>query len=121
YFYLVFALMLLWPQSSLQRAMLIWLAVSMALIAWGLMSPRDEQGGFQRVLVNPINLEFLLGMWAAVLVKGGEHRFGWWALWGGVAWLVGGHLLYLAWYSVHWVDIYWRIPLLGMPATLIVY
>lgn len=121
YFYLVFALMLLWPQALLARSMLIWLVVTVALIAWGVMTPREEQSGIQRVLVNPINLEFLLGMVAALLIKGGERRGAWQAILIGLVWLVLGHLFYLDLYGVHWVDIYWRVALLGVPAVLIIY
>ena len=121
YFYLVFGFMLLLPQRELPKAMFLWFMATMVLIGMGLLTPRAEQGGFERVLYNPINLEFLLGMVLAWWIGQGRRDHAYKALGLGVAWWVIGHLLYFQAYGVHWIDDHWRIPALGIPAALMTY
>lgn len=121
YFYIVFGLMLMLPQRALPKAMLCWLMVSLVLIAMGTQIPRPEQGGFEKVLFNPINLEFLLGMALALVIGRGYHKHGASAIALGVAWLLIAQVWFYSTHGVHWISDPWRIPALGLPAALITY
>jgi len=121
YFYIVFAVMLLLPERQLPKAVLAWLLVSLALIGWGQGIPRADQGAFQRVLFNAINLEFILGMGAAWAVARGPRRGAAACLWLALLWLP---LAYAAWFSLtgeYWVSDLWRVWVFGVPATLLIY
>jgi exopolysaccharide production protein ExoZ len=121
YFYVVFGFMLMLPQSQLPKAMLAWLAVTVALVGWGSFTPRPEQGAFQRVFVNPINLEFLLGMVVAVRVWHGTRKSAIICAWIGLVGVAGSYACYHVITGSWWVDPWWRVLIAGVPAALICY
>lgn len=121
YFYLVLGAMLYLPERQLPKATLAWLLVTAGLIALGQLTPRPQQGAFERVLVNPINLEFILGMTVAWAVVHGPRRGAWPCI---VLALVGEALGYALWLSLtgeYWVGDFWRVWVFGLPAALFIY
>ncbi len=121
YFYAVFGLTLLLPERRLGAAMLAWLGVSVLLIWWGLQVPRPTQGAFERVLVNPINLEFIFGVaaaWALVRTRWGGGMA---CVWASAAWLVGACGLWLASTGRYELSDFWRVWVYGVPAGLFIY
>lgn len=121
YFYLVFGAMLLLPERLLIKAMAIWLLITMALIACGQQTPRAQQGAFERVLFNPINLEFILGMVLAYAVVYGPRRGSTKCLWGALLWLCIACPVWLAVTGTYGVSDGWRVVVFGLPATLFTY
>lgn len=121
YFYIVFAFMLLLPERQLLKAMTVWLVVILGSVAVGLQTPRDAQGAFERVLVNPINLEFILGMGAAWALVHGPRVGVRSCLVLACAILVTGYAAWVSLTGSWWVSDFWRVWVFGVPATLLVY
>lgn len=121
YFYLVFGAMLLFPERHLPKAMLVWLLVTAALIGWGQHVPRLQQGAFERVLFNPINLEFILGMAAAYTVVHGPRRGATACLRGALLWVAVAYSIWLAVTGDYGVSDGWRVAIYGLPVTLFIY
>lgn len=121
YFYLVFGLMLWLPERHLPKLMLLWLMVTAALIGWGQQVPRPQQGAFERVLFNAINLDFILGMTAAYAVAHGPRRGATACLWGALLWVAVAYSIWLAATGDYWVSDGWRVAVFGLPATLFIY
>ena len=117
YFYLVFALLLLFPERRLARLLGLWAG---AVVCAGLLLPASA-GATLRLVTHPLTLEFIAGCLAALLIHRGITRFGWPCLGTGVmAWLAGYALhvhLGLGHEPSHWM----RVLLFGLPAALVVY
>lgn len=121
YFYVVFGFMLLLPERHLLRWMTVWFVLIVVSVAIGLQTPRDEQGAFERVLVNPINIEFILGMAAAWAVVHGPRVGVRSCLVLAAVILVSGYSAWVSLTGSWWVSDFWRVWVFGVPATLLVY
>lgn len=121
YFYIVLGIMLVFPQRHLPLMILIWTAVTTALVVWGQTVPRAEQGAFERVFFNPINYEFILGMVAAWHFVHGRRRAARAVGVVAVVWLVAAVVLWVHQTGEWWVSDFWRVWVYGVPATLLVW
>jgi len=121
YFYLVLGAMLMLPERHLPKAILAWLLVTTALIAYGLQTPRPLQGAFERVLFNPINLEFILGMMVAWAVVHGPQRGATACICIAFAGLAIGYAIWFRLTGEYWVGDFWRVWVFGLPAALFIY
>lgn len=121
YFYVVFGLMLLLPQSRLLWCIAAFTLVTAALSGYGYTVPRATQGAFEKVFVNPINFEFIFGMVAAYLIYRGERRWAWAAIVGATLWAFASWGIYLAQTGKWWVGDYARVVVYGIPSALFLY
>ena len=121
YFYVVFCAMLFVPERHLPKALLAWLLVTAALIWWGRYTPRAEQGAFERVFFNPINLNFILGMTAAWALAHGPRRGAAACIGLALAWVAVGYAMWFSMTEEYWVSDFWRVWVFGVPAALFVY
>lgn len=121
YFYLVLGAMLFLPERQLPKATLVWLLATVVLIALGQRTPRALQGAFERVLFNPINLEFILGMTVAWLIAHGPRRGAWTCIALALLGVAAGYALWLGLTGEYWVGDFWRVWVFGLPATLFIY
>ena len=121
YFYIVFGFMLLLPERHIPKAMFAWLVVTVALIGWGQQIPRAEQGAFERVFFNAINLDFILGMTAAWAVAYGPRRGANICLWAAVLWVPATYSLWVSLTGDYWVSDFWRVWVFGLPAAVFLY
>lgn len=121
YFYIVLGVMLLFPRRHVPLMIGLWAAVTTGLVLWGLQVPRPEQGAFERVLFNPINFEFILGMLAAWLFHHRPHRSARAVGVLAIVWLVVGVAAWLRLTGEWWVSDFWRVWVYGVPATLLIW
>lgn len=117
YFYLVFALLLLFPERRLPRFLALWAGI---IVGANLLMP-PSAGATLRLVTHPLTLEFIAGCMAALLIQRGIAR-------AGVLCLVTGVLAWLAGYALHvhlglgLVPSAWfRVLLFGVPSALVVY
>lgn len=123
YFYIVLTVMLMFAERHLPVLIFAWAAVTTALVVWGLTVPRAQQGAFERVLFNPINFEFILGMSAAWSFR---RRRAARAAAPAVAvlallWVMVGVALWVGLTGEWWVSDFWRVWVYGVPATLLIW
>ncbi|MEM7329705.1 MAG: acyltransferase [Pseudomonadota bacterium] len=86
YFYLVFALLLLLPQSYRLPAFILWAIVILASISVQLTG--SYANSIFSLVLFPMTLEFLMGGAAAWILKSSQGQWRWPALIGGVVWLI---------------------------------
>lgn len=121
YLYLVLLGFLFLREAWVPRAIAVWFVITLLLAVWCWHVPREQQGAFEKVLVNPINFNFVFGMAVAWLVRQGAHRYAWASLIGGIAWLVVGYTAYYAVTGRDWLDVFSEVFIFAMPAALITY
>ncbi len=121
YFYLVLFALLFFREELLPRAIAAWFVITVLLAVWCWHVPREQQGAFEKVLVNPINFNFVFGMVVAWLVRQGARRHGWACLLGGIAWIVVGYAAYYSATGDDWLDVFSEVYIFGIPAALITY
>lgn len=117
YFYLVFALLLLFPERRLTRLLALWAG---AVVCAALLLPASA-GATLRLVAHPLTLEFIAGCLAALLIHRGVVRAGWLCLGMGVAAWLAGYALHVHLDLGHEPSHRLRILLFGMPAVLVVY
>lgn len=121
YFYLVLYFMLFLPERRLPWAIGAFFAATCVLAIVGWHTPREQQGAFEKVLVNPINFNFVFGMVAAWLVHIGVRAAGARCLGLGTVWLIVGYFAYFHFTGRDWMDVYSEVLIFGLPAALITY
>lgn len=115
-FYVLFAGVLLFSERLLPRFIALGFAGMAVLATFGALIPRAEQGAFARIVLNPINFDFLMGMVLAWLIHKGERRAALPCLLLGVAAAVGGYFGFYALTGADWIGNYHAHQLLGLPA-----
>lgn len=101
YFYLVIGLLLVLPRPQLRRALLVWAAIVLAVVAYDLATGRYEGGNYRKLslfrmyFASPFVLEFIAGFLLCELARA-RPRMAWWP------W-AGGALLLLA--TAAWVQL----------------
>lgn len=118
YFYLVFALILLFPRKLLLPALCAWTALVVLgdQMGWGRLSPETA------LMTHPLSVEFFLGAVAGWVYKK-FNAFGGWPVFlvGLFLFIVGLYYLATA-FSVNMYPTNWeRVLYFGVPAVLIVY
>jgi peptidoglycan/LPS O-acetylase OafA/YrhL len=118
HFYLLFALFLFAPRQSLWAVVSVWGAI----IVLGALFHQPDEGGFLRLAFNPLNLMFIWGVLAGLLISVRRTRFAWPALILGGGGLAAGtlvvHVLALeSGYAAEWL----RAAVCGLPAAMLIY
>lgn len=119
YFYLVFALFLIFPARNLLKFLLIFFFfVISGNFAY-------EYGFFHtpasKLITHPLTVEFIAGCLVAELIYGGKTRYGFEALLAGTAGLIFVTVNFFIFSSWHFPDGWTRIIVFGAPYALIVY
>lgn len=117
YFYLVFALLLRFPEGRLVRLLALWAGIVAGV---GLFLPASS-GATLRLVTHPLTLEFIAGCLAALLIHRGTVRAGWLCLGAGIAAWLAGYFLHVGLGRGLEPSAWARVLLFGIPAALVVY
>lgn len=117
YFYLVFALLLFFPERRLVPLLGLWAG---AVVCANLLLPASA-GATLHLVAHPLTLEFISGCLAALLIHRGVARAGWLCLGTGIAAWLAGYFLHVHLGRGLEPSAWMRVLLFGAPAALVVY
>lgn len=118
YFYLVFALLLVFPRKFLMPGLIVW----MVLVVWGHETGWGNSSNEARLITHPLTMEFFMGAVAGWVFKRGYVGLSWAILGlGSVMWLIGLYYLSTNFGSFYLPSDWQRVLYFGFPAVLIVY
>ncbi|WP_342618520.1 acyltransferase [Rhodoferax sp. GW822-FHT02A01] len=118
YFYLVFAVLLLFPQRFLNVTLCLW-AVAVPLFfasQWGARVPLVQ------LVTHPLTCEFIAGCWIGLAATRSVLRYAKSALWLALAWWVVAYAIFATHIGWGMAPVDWRrLPVFGIPAALLCY
>jgi peptidoglycan/LPS O-acetylase OafA/YrhL len=121
YFYLVFSLIILVPARKRIFALLVWGMYMLAGQTHCYLMPEAQCSKGFSLTIHPLGMEFLFGAFIGWLYMNRELKRPRYILTAGLVLMAGGYALYL-FTGLHLDDNVWyRVLLFGIPATVLVY
>jgi peptidoglycan/LPS O-acetylase OafA/YrhL len=117
YFYLVFAVFLLFPRNALPRLLLVWV---LAILLCPILGSRESASPYYLLLSSPLTLEFIYGCYLAFYLERLPGGIGAKTFLVAIAVLLGSSIAYWQTYAedpAAWM----RVVCFGLPYTLLLY
>lgn len=119
YFYIVITILMFFPKKTRWWGIAVWALVCIGMIVYRIQYPSDSPLAI--LLANPINLEFAFGGLIAVILINEKKQWAEPILTVGCILLIVGYYFYVKFTGSWVIDTNWRVPLAGVPVTMIIY